>query len=443
MMSSDMDSTLTAAVRPADGDDAPPRPSSPRRRPTGSSTRHPGRRPTPHPLLRVGGGLLAGALVMLGVALVDTATDVQVPVLGNFAALPAAPQEPEVVQVPAPPATPGTCLTWSRADAADTALVDCGQPHLFEQAGPVVLGDQVALPSDEVFRQLVAERCEPVVLDYLGGALDPQGRFRVGALKPSPTKWDQGDRELRCGLQTASRSGALYPIVGTVAENDQSAVEEPGTCLAIDGTRVGDPVACSGPHALETVGIVDLSDQFPDAFPAVPDQDSYLQTRCAEVAAEYAGGETVVADKGLTVYWNNMAEESWNAGSRRVNCNVAALLPDKSTFAPVTGSVTGTVTVGTEVAPPATSAPAAGQPAPPTDAAPEPGDPAAPADPGAPPSGEPGEPTDPAAPVEPDPATDDPAAPPAVEPVPTSENPPPAVELPAPLDQVPLPAPIG
>jgi hypothetical protein len=437
MMTGDMDSTLTAAVRPAAGDDAPPRSPSPVRRPTGSSTRHPGHRPTPHPLLRVGGGLLVGSLVMLGVALVDTATDVQVPVLGNFAALPAAPEAPEVVQVPAPPATPGTCLTWSRADAADTALVDCAQPHLFEQAGTVVLTDQVALPSDDVFRRLVTERCEPVVLDYLGGALDPQGRFRVGALKPAPAKWDLGDRELRCGLQTASRSGALYPIVGKVADNDQSAVEEPGTCLAIDGTRVGDPVACSGPHALETVGIVDLSEQFPDAFPAVPDQDEFLQGRCGEVAAEYAGGETVVADKGLTVYWNNMAEESWAAGSRRVNCNVAALLPDKSTFAPVTGSVTGTVQVGTEVAPPATGAPTAGQPAPPTSEAPEPGDPAVPGDPAQPTDAE--ATPDPAAPADPT----DPADPPAGEPVPTSGSAPPGVEdLTAPLE-VPLPVPIG
>ncbi len=421
MMTGDMDSTLTAPVRPVDGDDAPPRSPSPRRRPVGSSTRHPGQRPTPHPFLRVGGGLLVGALVMLGVALVDTATDVQVPVLGNFAALPAGPEAPEVVQVPAPPATPGTCLTWNRPDAADTALVDCEQPHLFEQAGVVPLTDQVALPSDDVFRQLVTERCQPLVLQYLGGALDPQGRFRVGALKPSPTKWDLGDRELRCGLQSASRSGALYPIVGKVAEVDQSAVEEPGTCLAIDGTRVGDPVACSGPHALETVGIVDLSDQFTEGFPAVADQDAFLQTRCGEVAAEYAGGPTVVADKGLTVYWNNMAEESWAAGSRRVNCNVAALLPDKSTFAPVTGSVTGNVQVGTEAAPPATSVPTAGQPAPPTSEPPAPTDPAAP-------------PTDPA-------ATPDPAVPPAGEPVPTSENPPPiGEEIPGPLE---LPAPLG
>ncbi len=44
----------------------------------------------------------------------------------------------------------------------------------------------------------------------------------------------------------------------------------------------------------------------------------------------------------------NLTEASWNAGSRKVNCNLAALLPDRSGFAPVTGSVLdGNVTVGT------------------------------------------------------------------------------------------------
>ncbi|MCX6464660.1 MAG: septum formation family protein [Pseudonocardiales bacterium] len=379
MMTGDMDQLLTAPVRVVDGDDAPPHTPSPDR-PEGRSPR-PSAPTGMHPVRRVVIGVVIGALTMFGVATLDTVTGAEVPVLGSFAALPAPPDEPAVIEVPAPPSTPGTCLTWSRADAADTALVDCAQPHLFEQAGTVLLGDQVALPSDTTWRQLVDERCGPVVLTYLNNTFDEQGRYRVGALKPSPSKWEQGDRELRCGLQSASRSGALYPMTGRVADSDQSAVEEPGTCLAIDGPRVGDPVACSGPHALEAVGIVDLAEQFPEGFPAVADQDAFLQPRCTEVAAQYAGGETAVADKGLTVYWNNVVEQSWAAGSTRVNCNVAALLPDRSGFAPVTGSVTGEVVVGSEVAPPATSTPTAGEPAPPTTTAPAPTDPAAPTTP--------------------------------------------------------------
>ena len=70
----------------------------------------------------------------------------------------------------------------------------------------------------------------------------------------------------------------------------------------------------------------------------------------------YAGGENVISDKKLTVYWDNLTEESWNAGSRKINCNLAALLPDRSGFAPVTGSVTGDVLVGDSAAPPTSSA---------------------------------------------------------------------------------------
>jgi hypothetical protein len=315
-------------------------------------------------------GVLVGALTMLGVASIDTFGGATVPVLGSFAAMPVPPAGPEFVEVPPPPSTPGTCLTWTRPDAADTAAVDCAQPHLFEQAGSITLTDQVALPDDRQLRQLVTERCTPVVVTYLGGKFDPVGRYRVGALKPSPAKWEQGDRELRCGLQSASRSGALYPLTGRAAENDQSNVQEPGTCLGIDGRTIGDPVDCAGPHAVETVGIVDLSGPFPEGFPPVGDQDGFLQPECGRIAGEYIGDPAAIAAKGLTVYWDNVTEASWAAGSRRVNCNLAALLPDRSGFAPVTGAARGSVVVGGEPAPPAVNTPVAGVPAPPVTSSP-------------------------------------------------------------------------
>lgn len=321
-------------------------------------------RPDQRPARRVVFGVLVGALVMLAVAALDTFGGAKVPVLGSIAALPAAVSGTQPAEAPPPPATPGSCLTWARPDAADTRLVDCAKKHLFEQAGSVTLTDQVALPDDQVMRRLVNDRCTPVVSSYLGSGLDPAGRYRVGALKPSPSRWDDGDRELRCGLQSASRSGALYPLTGRAVGSDQSNVQEPGTCLAIDGKTIGDPVDCSGQHAVEAVGVVDLGRKFPDAFPAVGDQDGFLQPECARIAGEYAGGADVISKKGLTVYWDNITEESWGAGSHQVNCNLAALLPDRSGFAPVTGAVKSDVAVGAEPAPPVTNAPAAGVPAP-------------------------------------------------------------------------------
>ncbi len=333
----------------------------------------PSRAPEPRLVRRMVLGVLIGSLTMLGVATLDSFAGATVPVLGTLAALPAASSGSSAREVPPPPATPGTCLMWARPDAADTEVVDCTQPHLFEQAGSVTLADDLALPDDRQWRQLVNERCQPVVLQYMGGKFDPDGRYRVGALKPSPSKWSDGDRELRCGVQSASRSGALLPLSGRAAESEQAAVQEPGTCLAIDGRTIGDPVDCAGPHAVETVGVVDLSEKFADAFPAVGDQDAFLQPQCAETAGKYAGNADAISDKGLTVYWDNITEESWNAGSRKVNCNLAALLPDRSGFAPVTGPVKGDVVVGDEPAPPATStpgSPAPSTPAPPTDGPP-------------------------------------------------------------------------
>ena len=341
MMTAVMDRTLLA-----------PRPAPPAPR---TSSQPPDR--TTLPYRRIVYGVLVGALTMFAVAILDTVAGATVPVLGTIAALPGPTGESSVVEVPAPPSQPGTCLNWSRPDAADAAVVDCGQAHLFEQAGSVALTDQPALPDDQQWRQLVKERCDPIVTAYLKGKLDPDGRYRIGALKPSAVKWREGDRELRCGLQRSSQSGAFFAMNGRVADTDQSDVQQPGTCLAIDGRGVGDPTDCGGPHAVETVGVVDLTQKWNGAFPAVADQDAFLQPACAKVAADYAGGDQVITAKKLTVYWDNVTEDSWKAGSRKVNCNLAALLPDRSGFAPVTGSVKGAVTVGDEPAPPVSSAP--------------------------------------------------------------------------------------
>ncbi|TQM36118.1 putative regulator of septum formation [Pseudonocardia cypriaca] len=359
----------------------------------------PSRAPEPRLVRRMVLGVLIGSLTMLGVATLDSFAGAKVPVLGTLASLPAAVSGSSAREVPPPPATPGTCLMWTRPDAADTDVVDCAQPHLFEQAGSVTLASDMALPDDRQWRQLVNERCQPVVVDYLRGKFDPDGRFRVGALKPSPSKWADGDRELRCGVQSASRSGALLPLSGRAADSDQAAVHDPGTCLAIDGRTIGDPVDCAGPHAVETVGIVDLSEKFPDAFPAVGDQDAYLQPQCAKIANEYAGSADSISKKGLTVYWDNITEASWKAGSRKANCNLAALLPDRSGFAPVTGPVKGDVVVGDEPAPPVTGTQGPSTPAPPTDGPPAEEIPTATPTPA--PTSEPSAPTPPVEPTRP------------------------------------------
>jgi hypothetical protein len=310
---------------------------------------------------RVGIGILVGAVLMLTVASVDSLLGAEVPVLGSFASS-GVPKVEEPPPLPPPPDTPGTCLNWTRSDATDTAAVDCARPHLFEQAGRVALTDQPTFPADEAWQKLVADRCTPVVTTYLNGKFDPDGKFRVGALKPSQQRWDSGDKGMRCGLQMASRSGEMFPITGKVAAQDQSAVQPVGTCLAIDGRTVGDPTDCAGPHAVEAVGLVDLGTEFTEDWPAIEDQDKFLQPACTDAANTFAGNDQVIGAKGLTVYWGNLSEESWKAGSRKVNCNIGTLLPDNSGFASITGSVKGNLVVSGQPAAPAPSAP--GAPAP-------------------------------------------------------------------------------
>jgi hypothetical protein len=301
-------------------------------------------------------GLMAGGAVMLLVAALGEVAGTRVPVLTSLAELPAGDNPRLIAPKPPPPATPGTCLTWRRPDAADAEAVDCAGQHLFEQAGAVQLTDIGAgdtLPDNQKFRQLVNERCTPLVIQYLGGKYDPNGAFRAGALKPSAKRWAEGDRSLRCGLQRFSRSGALYPINGKVADQDQADIRPAGTCLGIDGRFIGDPVDCAMPHAVESVGFVDLSDKFKTKFPSVTSQDEFLQPACTQLASDYAGGAKTVSDKKLSVLWDNLTKESWDGGTRKVACNLAAQLPDKSGFAPVTGSVKGPVQVGDKPAPPA------------------------------------------------------------------------------------------
>ncbi len=247
-----------------------------------------------------------------------------------------------------------TCLTWQKPDAADARPVNCSQPHLFEVTGTLDLDDfgaRAAFPDPERWQQLVAERCTQRTTQALADHFDPFGRFTVGAIKPREAGWLRGDRTLRCGVQSAGRTGTLFATIGSVLQQDQSDVHSPGTCLGNDGKAVGDPVDCAGPHAVELVGVIDLKGAFPNRYPDEAAQDRVLNTECTRLAKDFAGGPAVVANKGLTLFWETLRPESWQAGSTRVDCRLGAFLPDRSGFAPVTGSVKGPVRVGKQPAP--------------------------------------------------------------------------------------------
>jgi hypothetical protein len=294
---------------------------------------------------RIAAGAVLGALAALIVVGVPT---------GRAALLTVGPS------VASPPteqplrAPPHTCLTWQKPDAADARTVSCSQPHLFEVTGTLNLedfGSGADFPDPALWQKLVTERCTQRATQALDDHFDPFGRFTVGAIKPSEAGWLRGDRMLRCGVQSVGRTGTLFATTGSVLEQDQSDVHPAGTCLGNDAKAVGDPVDCAGAHAIEVVGVVDLKGKFPKGYPDEAAQDRVLNTECTRLATDFSGGPAVVANKGLTLFWETLRAESWQAGSTRVDCRLGAFLPDRSGFAPVSGSVKGPVQVGKQPAP--------------------------------------------------------------------------------------------
>lgn len=306
-----------------------------------TSTPHRARRST----RRLAAGAVLGALTALVVVGVPT---------GRAALLAVEPGLDSTSSAQSLRAPAHTCLTWQKPDALDARAVSCAQPHLFEVTETLDLqdyGPQAAFPDPARWQRLVTQRCTQLSTQALADHLDPFGRFTIGAIKPSEAGWIRGDRTLRCGVQSAGHTGTLFLTTGSVLAQDQSDVHPPGTCLGNDGKAVSDPVDCTGPHAIEVIGVVDLKGAFPKGYPDEAAQDRLLNTECTRLAKDFAGGLSVVANKGLTLFWETLRMESWQAGSTRVDCRLGAFLPDRSGFAPVTGSVKGPVQVGKQPAP--------------------------------------------------------------------------------------------
>ncbi|WP_329070118.1 septum formation family protein [Amycolatopsis sp. NBC_01480] len=242
-------------------------------------------------------------------------------------------------------AAPGSCLTWAASDASDAHKVPCTQPHLFEVTSSVDIGAQfnaqAPFPNLDQWQQIAQDKCNADVRPYLGHALDPYGKLTTNLLRPTSDQWGAGDRQLRCGLQWAGPGGGLQPTTGAAKDQDQSLVWAPGTCLALAGKGVGDPIDCGRPHSYEIIATLDLASKFKDGYPSQKDQSAWLDTACADAAKDYTGGADL-SQKKLILGWDLREQESWDAGSTKVNCKAAATLPDNSGFQAVTGSVKDT-----------------------------------------------------------------------------------------------------
>lgn len=257
-------------------------------------------------------------------------------------------------------ATPGTCLTWTRPDAANLAAVACTQPHLFEVTGSANIAGQYPsgspFPAEQAWQQAAQSNCTAGATDYLGGKLDPNGKYTVGALKPTSAQWTSGDRTLRCGLQRSTPSSQLIPTTGSARGADQSNVYPIGTCLALVNKAAGGPVPCGNQHSYEIVGTANLHGQFPSTYPAVAQQQTALGKLCQAQANNYTANANLKQYQ-LSVTWDTISQQSWDAGSYQVNCKIGALLPDNSGLGPVINSIKG---IGRGATPVTTSAPGGG-----------------------------------------------------------------------------------
>lgn len=263
---------------------------------------------------------------------------------------------------------PSTCLDWPPDNPRAMRPLSCDQPHLFEITSNVEItgdyGPNSQPPDEKRWQQIANDKCTPGVTEYLGGKLDPFGKYMVSALKPTDDQWRSGDRKLRCGVHRVTAQGTRLTTTGSAAKQDQSNIFDPGTCFALTDAKVpGDPIDCEKSHAVEVVGNVDLSTAFPNAFPNPDDQKAKLAELCLKEVNTYSGNLDL-ASKKLTLTWDTLQEQSWAAGSHKVDCKVGALLQDGSGLAPVQGSVKGAGT------PLPSGGPASGSDAPPSSAPP-------------------------------------------------------------------------
>ncbi|RJQ77382.1 hypothetical protein D5S17_15650 [Pseudonocardiaceae bacterium YIM PH 21723] len=296
-------------------------------------------------------GAILGALILLTVYLLVTW---QLPGTGPAPGASAS-QRLERLEAPV-----GSCLDWTRPDSSDIKKIDCAESHLFEITAVIDLNGKypkgAPYPSQELWRQINEETCKPKSKDYMGGKLDPFGKFSVTAIRPSQETWtEDDDRAMRCGLQVVGRSQMLYPSKKSAKNNDQSNVYPIGTCLGIDGKTSWDPVDCAKPHAYEIVFVVDLGKRFTEGPPSPTEQATYLADACAKPLEEYGATAEVLKAKNLLPVPDTIKEDSWAAGSRLANCKIAAKLPGDPSpgLAPISGSVKGSVAVGQQQAPPA------------------------------------------------------------------------------------------
>ncbi len=219
----------------------------------------------------------------------------------------------------------GDCVKWDPTDPAEdvsTSVVPCSEPHLIEMVSKATVPASVSsYPDAAKWVDLATILCAKPVTSYLGYALDPAGRFQVSDIGPTPESWAQGDRTFWCGLDLGSTKGIPNLLfTGAVRGQSQEYLYPIGACLSVSaqGITNADAVPCTQPHTYEVVGNASLASlpQLPQGSTALADA---VRAQCATVASQYAGG---ALPAGVDWGYLGLAQASWNAGDRMVQCTI-------------------------------------------------------------------------------------------------------------------------
>ena len=224
----------------------------------------------------------------------------------------------------------GSCVNWTpKPDGVNAGFttVPCAEKHRFEVSAREDLslyptsefGENAKRPDLERQGQLTAELCNGPTLSYLEGRLDPEGRYQISPILPPASAWAEGDRTMLCGVMVPDAKGRSVETVGLAAETDQSRAFPVETCVRVDN-NIPVEVPCQEDHTWQVTEVVNLGEQFPDAWPDVEAQNGALNERCTEAARNFLGGDDALYNSTLTPFWTTIQSQSWAAGSRTVNC---------------------------------------------------------------------------------------------------------------------------
>lgn len=247
------------------------------------------------------------------------------------------------------------CVNWSQEGevATDFEVVDCASPHRFEVATREDLtqyptsefGPDAPQPDLERQGQLTSELCEGPTRKYLDGSLDPQGRYSIVPILPPEAAWDGGDRTMLCGVAVPEADGVYAEATGRAAETDQSPAEPTETCMRAQGDSAN-VANCDEPYSWQVTSVENLGEIFDGSWPTLEQQNDLLDSVCMAAAIEFLGGgdDENLYQSTLTPFWTTLPQESWNAGSRTVNCALTKAR-EEGGFADLQGDVRGEFTI--------------------------------------------------------------------------------------------------